>query len=60
MLTVRKTHDPGSCSKSNHGELILVKDRESRDTVLVCTEDNEVYSWKTTDSKYSNNLLTFT
>ena len=60
MLTVRKTHDPGSFSKSNHGELILVKDRENRDTVLVCTEDNEVYSWKTTDSKYSNNLLTFT
>ena len=51
MVTVRNTHDPGKCSKSNHGELILVKDRENRDTVLICTEDNDVYSWKTTDSE---------
>ncbi|CAB4043773.1 Hypothetical predicted protein, partial [Paramuricea clavata] len=50
MVTVRNTHDPGKCSKSSHGELILVKDRENRDTVLICTEDNGVYSWKTTDN----------
>ena len=50
MLRVRNTYDPGSCSKSNHGELILVKDRENRDTILVCTEDKGIYSWKTTDN----------
>ncbi|XP_028403464.1 uncharacterized protein LOC114526145 [Dendronephthya gigantea] len=50
MLTVRKNHDPGSCSESNHGELKLVKDRENRDTILVCTEFDEVFSWKTTDN----------
>ena len=51
MLTIRNTHDPGTCSKSNHGDLILVKDRENKDTILVCTEDNGLYGWKTTDSK---------
>ena len=54
MLTVRNTYDPGSCSTSNHGELILVKDRENKDTILVCTEDNGVYNWKTTDSELPN------
>ena len=51
-LTVRKSHDPGNCSESNHGEMILVKDRENKDTILVCTEDNGNYAWKTTDSKF--------
>lgn len=51
-LTVRQSHDPGNCSQSNHGEIILVKDRENKDTILVCTEDNGNYAWKTTDSKF--------
>ena len=53
MVNVRQNYDPGSCSKSNHGDLILVKDRENRDTLLICTENNGVYNWKTTDSKAS-------
>ena len=50
-LTIRKSHNPGNCSEPNHGEIILVKDRENKDTILVCTEDNGNYAWKTTDSK---------
>ena len=50
-LTVRKSHNPGNCSEAHHGEIILVKDRENKDTILVCTEDNGNYAWKTTDSK---------
>ena len=50
-LKVRKSHNPGNCSEPNHGEIILVKDRENKDTILVCTEDNGNYAWKKTDSK---------
>ncbi|XP_028405398.1 uncharacterized protein LOC114527885 isoform X2 [Dendronephthya gigantea] len=49
VLKVRNYHDPGTCAKSNHGELILVKDRENKDTIVVCTEDAGIYSWKTTE-----------
>ena len=52
MVTVRDNYDPGSCSKSNHGDLILVKDRENRDTMLICTEGNGVYKWQTTGSMF--------
>ena len=52
MVTVRDNYDPGSCSKSNHGDLILVKDRENKDTMLICTEGNGVYKWQTTDSMF--------
>ncbi len=49
MVNVRESYDPGSCSRSNHGDLTLVKDRENRDILLVCTESNGAYNWKTTD-----------
>lgn len=49
LLTVRDNYDPGSCGESNHGELIVVKDRQNKDTILVCTEDQAVYTWKTTE-----------
>ncbi|XP_028405295.1 uncharacterized protein LOC114527801 [Dendronephthya gigantea] len=48
-LTVRDSYNPGTCAKANRGELVLVKDRENKDTILVCTEDEGVYTWKTTD-----------
>jgi hypothetical protein len=49
LLRVREYYDPGSCAKVNHGEIILVKDRENKDTILVCTEEEGTYSWKTTE-----------
>lgn len=45
----------------------MVKDRENKDTILVCTEDEGVYTWKTTEGieiisspekfPYQNNML---
>ena len=58
-LTVRESHDPGTCSQSNHGEIILVKDRESQDTILVCTEHKGNFAWKTTDSKLVISLICY-
>ncbi|XP_028403369.1 uncharacterized protein LOC114526068 isoform X2 [Dendronephthya gigantea] len=49
-LPVRRTLETGSCSKSNHGEMILVKDRKNKDAIIVCTENNEVFSWRKTDN----------
>ena len=54
LLKVRDNYDPGNCGKSNHGELIVVKDRENKDTILVCTEDKAVYTWKTTEGIHRN------
>ncbi|XP_028405278.1 uncharacterized protein LOC114527785 [Dendronephthya gigantea] len=48
-LTVRDSYDPGTCARSNRGELVLVKDREDKDAIVMCTEDKGIYSWKTTE-----------
>ena len=44
-------YNPGECNKENHGKLIIVKDRQDNDKLLVCAEENKVYLWKTTDGK---------
>ncbi|XP_028399998.1 uncharacterized protein LOC114523319 [Dendronephthya gigantea] len=42
-------YDPGSCSKSESGSLKLIKNRLNFDKLLICTEQNGVFGWKTTD-----------
>ena len=54
VLKVRNYHDPGTCAKTNHGALILVKDRENKDAIVICTEEEGVYRWKTTEGLVSN------
>lgn len=42
-------NDPGSCDKSNHADEVLVRDRENKEKILICTEENGIYLWRTTD-----------
>ena len=44
-------HNPGKCNKKNHGQLIIVKDRQDNEKLLVCAEEKSVYLWKPTDGK---------
>ena len=48
-----KGYDPGKCDQDSHGKLIMIKDRQNKDKLLVCAEENQGYIWKTTDGKYS-------
>lgn len=40
------------CDKSIHGEEMLVKDRENKEKLIICSDDDGVYLWKATDGRY--------
>ncbi|CAB3981611.1 Hypothetical predicted protein [Paramuricea clavata] len=48
-LDTEKPIDPGQCGKFNHGEMKLVQDRLGADRVLICTDKNSMFLWKTID-----------
>ncbi len=48
-MHVEKGYDPGNCSKTNHGELKLVQDRQDNDKLFICLRDNNRYIWQRAD-----------
>ena len=46
-LIVINDSDPGQCDKTNHGDQVLVLDRNNMEQVLTCSIDNGVYQWTT-------------
>ena len=48
-VEISSGYDPGLCASSNRGKLKTVKNREDKDTLLICSEENGVYKWKVTD-----------
>ena len=56
--SVSKVITQGICNETNHGNLIMVKDRENNDKLLVCAEEKSVYLWKTTDGKICYFIIT--
>ena len=46
---VLKGSNPGICSQNNSNEVILVVDRENNRKLLICTNDNGKYAWRTLD-----------
>ena len=51
-MDVETGYDPGPCSNTNHGKLKLAKNRENKDRLLVCSEEEGVFKWIRTDGKY--------
>jgi hypothetical protein len=39
------------CSKKNSGEVMLVRDRQNKNKLLICTNDNDIFGWRTLDGK---------
>ena len=50
-VEVGNGYDPGLCANSTRGKQKIVKNREDKDTLLICLQENEVYNWKRTDGK---------
>ena len=48
-IKVLKGNNPGVCSKKNSGEVMLVRDRQDKHKLLICTNDNGVFGWRTLD-----------
>lgn len=53
-IKIHRGDNPGLCSKKNSGEIILVRDRENKHKLLICTNDNGIYGWRTLDGKIEN------
>ena len=51
-LIIINDSDPGQCDKSNHGDQVLVLDRNNMEQVLTCSIDNGVYKWTTAGGLY--------
>ncbi|CAB3999073.1 ---NA--- [Paramuricea clavata] len=43
---VQSNHDLGPCDEENYGRRELIKDSDGNETLLICSHDNGVYSWK--------------
>ena len=50
-MDVETGYDPGPCSNTNHGKLKLAKNRENKDRLLICSEEEGVFKWIRTDGK---------
>ncbi|XP_028404228.1 uncharacterized protein LOC114526893 [Dendronephthya gigantea] len=48
-IPVSSGYDPGPCNDTSHGSLVLVKDRDDDEVILVCTKNKDGYRWKSTD-----------
>lgn len=46
-----KGNDPGSCDKKNEGGVLLVRDRQQKQKLLLCTKDKGVFRWTMVDGK---------
>lgn len=42
-----KGSNPGVCSRNNSNEVILVVDRENKRKLLICSNNNGKYAWRT-------------
>ena len=48
IFKVNPSHDPGICNISRRGKLVLVKDRNDNDKLLVCVKGRKYY-WSMLD-----------
>jgi hypothetical protein len=55
-VEISSGYDPGLCANSTRGKLKMVKNREDKDTLLVCFQENGVYMWKMTDGRKQASL----
>ena len=56
-VEIKNGYDPGLCANSSHGKLKIVKNREDKDTLLVCFQEQGVYKWKMTDGEKHTYLV---
>ncbi|XP_046839735.1 uncharacterized protein LOC124433918 isoform X2 [Xenia sp. Carnegie-2017] len=52
-IKVVKGNDPGPCSKKSSGKMTLVRDRQNKPKLLMCSKVNGIFGWRTIDGSSS-------
>ncbi|XP_046839722.1 uncharacterized protein LOC124433904 isoform X2 [Xenia sp. Carnegie-2017] len=52
-IKVIKGYNPGPCLKNKSGEITLVRDRQNKPKLLICSKVNGIFGWRTVDGSSS-------